>query len=94
MATSFILMTEAECFAARALDVPDSGIAFGGRIIDNSLANNIGHGTLVGGATDYYVNDARLLNDPEYQHYRAVCENLPIITVDPDVLFVPPPPLD
>ena len=86
---SFILMTEAQCLAAREFDTAE--IHFGGRKIDNELANLIGEGTLVGGETDYYVVNAVLLNDPDYVVYRPLCLTYSIITVEPEVLFLPDP---
>lgn len=55
------------------------------RVIDNPLANNLGEGTLLG----KYVAPARLLNDPEYTAFVAVCSPLPIRAMDSDVLFLP-----
>lgn len=86
---SWILMTTAQAEAATALDVPGSGVAFGAKKITSELANNIGQGTLVGGETDYWVEDVHALIDPTMTVYYALCSTYPIITVEPEVLFVP-----
>ena len=46
---------------------------------------------MVGGETDYYVVNAVLLNDPDYVVYRPLCLTYSIITVEPEVLFLPDP---
>lgn len=57
------------------------------RVIDNTMANNLGEGTLVG----KYVCPARLLNDPDYTEFYEFCGELPIRTMDSDTLFLPDP---
>jgi hypothetical protein len=79
---AWIVMTQEQKDAATALDNQDS--ALGARQIDNSLANNLGYGTLVG----QWVAPARLLNDPAYARYVSPLGTLPIHVMDSDTLFV------
>lgn len=78
-----IVMTQAERDAATALD--SGGIMLGARQINNTLANNLGHGVLVG----LWVAPARLLNDPDYARWVPTLGSLPIYVLDSDTLFAP-----
>lgn len=80
-----IVMTTAQRNAAEALN--DVVAALGSRQIDNPLANNLGHGTLVG----MWIAPARLLNDPMYSRWYATLGTLPIYILDSDILFIPDP---
>ena len=82
---AYIVMTTSEKDDAVLLD--GNGIALGPRQIDNSLANNLGFGTLVG----QWVSPARLLNDPDYSRWVPTLGTLPIHVMDSDTLFVPAP---
>ena len=82
---AWILLTEEQKVDAVLLD--GNGIALGPREIDNPLANNLGHGTLVG----QWVSPARLLNDPDYQRWVPTLGTLPIHVMDSDTLFIPVP---
>jgi len=83
---AWIIMTSAEKNSATLLDDEDAMV--GARRIDNSLANNLGQGTLVG----KWAAPARLLNDPDYVRWVSTLGSLPISVMDSDTLFVPPPP--
>lgn len=85
---AWIVMTQQERDDATALD--DGDARLGARQIDNSLANNLGYGTLVG----QWVAPARLLNDPAYARWVPTLGTLPIHVMDSDTLFIPPPPID
>jgi len=78
---AWIVMTPAEKDTATELDNDDSRL--GAREIVNTLANNLGLGTLVG----KWVAPARLLNDPDYVRYVALLGSLPIHVMDSDTLF-------
>jgi hypothetical protein len=55
--------------------------------VTNSLANNLGYGTLVG----QFVVGARLLNDPDYTRWVSTLGTYPIHVMDSDTLFTPSP---
>lgn len=76
-------MTTTEKNAATLLH--DGDAMLGAREIDNTLANNLGYGTLVG----TWVAPARLLNNPDYTRWVATLGSLPIHVMDSDTLFVP-----
>lgn len=80
---AWIIMTEEEHEAATLLD--GDGVAIGGRLVDNPMADNLGEGVLVG----RWVVAARLLNDPDYTRWVPSLGSLPIRTMDSDVLFAP-----
>jgi hypothetical protein len=80
---AWIVMDQAQRDAATTLDNEETML--GARQIDNSLANNLGFGVLVG----QWVAPARLLNDPEYQRWVPTLGQLPIHVMDSDTLFVP-----
>jgi len=80
---AWIVMDQTQRDAAEALN--DDDVALGSRQIDNSLANNLGYGTLVGN----WVAPARLLNDPDYSRWIATLGAYPIHVMDSDTLFVP-----
>jgi hypothetical protein len=80
---AWIIMTPQQQSDATLLD--DENQMIGGREIDNSLANNLGEGTLVG----KFVVGARILNDPDYVRWVSSLGSLPIRAMDSDVLFVP-----
>lgn len=82
---AWITMTSSEKNDATLLD--DEEAMLGAREIDNALANNLGHGTLVG----QWVAPARLLNDSEYARWVPTLGQLPIYVMDSDTLFVPIP---
>jgi len=82
---AYIVMTPSEKDAAVLLDGLN-GIFLGPQEITNSLANNLGFGTLVG----QWVSPARLLNDPEYERWVSTLGTLPIHVMDSETLFPPP----
>lgn len=82
---AFLIFDDAQRQAAEALN--DAEILVLPREINNSLANQLGEGTLVG----KFVVGARLLNDPDYARWSEMCSTLPIRTMDSDVLFLPTP---
>lgn len=84
---AYILMTQEQRDPAEALD--DVNAALGSQEIVNTLANNLGFGTLVG----QWVSPARLLNDPAYVRWYDSLGTLPIHVMDSETLFAPPPPL-
>lgn len=85
---AWIALTPAQKTAAVALD--DEDAALGPRPVDNSLANNLGYGALLG----QWVAPARLLNDPDYSRWVPSLGSLPIYVMDSDTLFSPPPAID
>ena len=85
---AMILLTPAQATAAENLNT--YSVRVDCREIDNPLANQLGEGTLVG----LSILPARLLNDPMYVAWYSMCSVLPIRTLDSDILFLPPPPLD
>jgi len=80
---AWIVMTAAQKEAATALD--DEDAMLGAREIGNTLANNLGYGTLVG----QWVSPARLLNDPDYLRWVPTLGTLPIHVMDSETLFLP-----
>lgn len=80
---AWIIMDQQQRDDATALN--DEDAALGARQIDNSLANNLGQGTLLG----KWVAPARLLNDPDYSRWVETLGTLPIAVMDSDTLFVP-----
>lgn len=82
---AWIVMTTSEKNAATALD--DEEAMLGAREVENTLANNLGYGTLVG----QWVAPARLLNDPLYVRWVPTLGALPIHVMDSDTLFLPAP---
>lgn len=80
---AWIVMTAAQKEAATALD--DEDAILGAREIGNTLANNLGYGTLVG----QWVSPARLLNDPDYLRWVPTLGTLPIHVMDSETLFLP-----
>jgi hypothetical protein len=85
---AWILMTPAQKDAAVLLD-SEAG-TLDPRQIDNTLANNLGHGTLLG----QWIAPARLLNDPAYEQFVPSLGLLPIHVLDSDTTFLPSPPVD
>lgn len=83
---AFLLLTSLQNDDVLAINDPESEVLLVPRLIDNSLANNLGAGTIAG---THYVVAARLLNDPDYTAYYALCSTFPIYTWDSDVLFLP-----
>ncbi|MDR3495349.1 MAG: hypothetical protein P4L82_12180 [Ancalomicrobiaceae bacterium] len=57
------------------------------RIINNPLANQLGYGPLQTDGDG--VAGARILNDPEYERFWAICSTLPIQVMDSETLFLP-----
>lgn len=84
---AWIVMDQTQRDAAEALN--DVNAALGSREIANTLANNLGYGTLVG----QWVAPARLLNDPDFVRWVPTLGSLPIHVMDSDTLFAPDPPL-
>ena len=89
---AWIITTSAQRDDAEALNGPDAMVE--GREINNTMANSLGEGVLVG----KFVLPARLLNDPSYQRWAEASTDfpdgmgvLPIRTMDSEVLFLPPP---
>ena len=80
---AMILMTTAQKNEAQALDTEE--VQLGARQINNTLANNLGLGTLVG----KWIAPARLLNDPDYAVYVSVMGEWPIHIFDSEILFLP-----
>lgn len=83
---AWIKMDAAEKDAAVALN--DEGAVVDPREVTNPLANNLGHGVLVGS----FVAPARLLNDPEYGRWSSSLGVLPIYVLDSETLFLPTTP--
>jgi hypothetical protein len=81
---AWIIMEPAQKDAAVLLD--DEEAALGPNQIDNPLANNLGHGTLVG----KWVVAARILNDVLYERWYPTLGTYPIAVMDGDTLFIPP----
>lgn len=79
---AWIIMDQTQRDDATALD--DENAMLGARQIENPLANNLGHGTLVG----QWVAPARLLNDPDYVRWVPTLGSLPIAVMDSDTLFI------
>lgn len=79
---AWIILTEAEKIAAEALN--DGSAAVEARAIDNTMANSLGEGTLVG----KFVLPARLLNDTSYSRW-SYLSAMPIRVMDSEVLFLP-----
>lgn len=79
---AWIILTEAEKTAAEALN--DGAAAVEARAIDNTMANSLGEGTLVGKC----VLPARLLNDTSYSRW-SYLSAMPIRVMDSEVLFLP-----
>lgn len=79
---AWIIMTQEQRDDATALN--DDNAELGARQINNSLANNLGQGTLVG----KWVSAARLLNDPDYVRWVPSLGGLPIAVMDSDTLFI------
>lgn len=84
---AFIVLTTEQKDAAEALNTDSARVQ--GQSIANTLANNLGYGTLVG----LYVLPARILNDPSYVAWVPSLGGLPIHVMDSETLFPPPPPL-
>lgn len=82
---AYIVLDAGQDTAAQALNTPDYQVQ--GQAIVNTLANNLGYGTLVG----LYVIPARVLNDPNYGAWVPTLGSLPIHVLDSDTLFNPPP---
>lgn len=81
---AWIIMDTDQKDAAKALN--GGGIGLDPRLIDNPLANNLGHGTLV----DMWVAPARLLNDPEHTRWVPTLGTYPIHVLDDETIFLPP----
>lgn len=81
---AMILMTQTQRDAAETLN--DVNAELGARCIDNPMANNLGHGALVG----KWVSPARLLNDPAYVRWVPTLGTYPIHVFDSETLFLPP----
>ena len=79
---AWIILTGSEKTDAEALN--DGAAAVEARAIDNTMANSLGEGTLVG----KFVLPARLLNDASYSRW-SYLSALPIRTMDSEVLFLP-----
>lgn len=79
---AWIILTESEKTDAEALS--DSTVAVEARAIDNTMANSLGEGTLVG----KYVLPARLLNDASYSRW-SYLSAMSIRVMDSEVLFLP-----
>lgn len=80
---AFIVLATEQKTAAVALNDDDAAVA--PMEINNTLANNLGFGTLVG----LFVLPARLLNDPAYAAWVPPLGTLPIHVMDSETLFVP-----
>ena len=78
---AWIVMTPSQKNEATLLD--DEDAMLGAREVVNSLANNLGYGTLVA----QWVAPARLLNDPDYTRWTASLGSLPIHVMDSETLF-------
>ena len=81
---AWIVMTTSEKTAATLLD--DEDAMLGAREVTNTLANNLGFGTLVG----KWVAPARLLNDTAYVRWVPTLGVLSIYVLDSDTIFPPP----
>jgi len=82
---SWIVMTTEERDEALLLN-PDGVAKISPRVIDNPLADNLGHGVLLG----KWVAPARVLNDPEYERWLPSLGVLPIRLLDDEIIFLPP----
>lgn len=82
---AFIIMTPSQKDEATLLD--DNEAMLGALEIVNPLANNLGHGTLVG----KWIAPARLLNNPLYVRWVPTLGLLPILVLDSETIFPPPP---
>ncbi|MGO4334962.1 hypothetical protein AB4037_08605 [Labrys sp. KB_33_2] len=80
---AFIVLDTDQKNAAAALNSPDAAVM--PQVVTNTLANNLGFGTLVG----LFVLPARLLNDPAYAAWVPSLGTLPIHIMDSETLFVP-----
>lgn len=80
---TFIVLTAAQRDAATALNRPD--YAVNPRVIDNTAANSLGFGTLVG----LYVLPVAVLIDPNYSAWSALLGALPSHVMDSAALFIP-----
>lgn len=85
---AFIVLNSTQKDAAIALNTEDAAV--NPQLIGNTLANNLGYGTLVGS----YVLPARLLNDPLYTSWVPSLGSLAIHVLDSETLFAPLPDLD
>lgn len=80
---AWLIFNDEQKAEAEALNDSDARVE--PRTIDNPMANQLGEGELLG----KHVAPARLLNDPPYQRWNEFCSQLPIRTIDSDVLFMP-----
>lgn len=80
---AFIVLTAEQKTSAEALNTED--VAVMAQAINNTLANNLGFGTLVG----LYVLPARILNDPAYAAWVPSLGGLDIHVMDSETLFLP-----
>ena len=82
---AWLLFTPGDAAAAEALNDDNEMVI--PRLVDNPLANNLGSGAIqTNGAR---VAPARILNNPDYARFVAVCGGLPIHVMDSDTLFLP-----
>ena len=87
---AWLIFTTAQKDDALAInDTTEQPVRVEPREINNTLANNLGEGTLVG----KWVAPARLLNDAMYADFYTLCTPLPIRTMDSEVLFLPVEPI-
>jgi hypothetical protein len=85
---AFIVVDATQKAAAEALNDQDAAVY--ARLIDNSLANNLGYGTLYDDAPDQrFVIPARVLNDPLYTRWVSSLGVLSIYVMDSDTIFLP-----
>lgn len=82
---AYIIMTQTERDAGEALNDVDAGL--GARQINNSMADNLGRGSMQG----LWVSPARLLNDVAYMRWVLTLGLLPIAVLDSETLFLPDP---
>lgn len=82
---AFIILTPQQAEDSTELNGGDYNVA--PMEITNTLADNLGHGTLVG----QFVLPARLLNDPGYAPWVPSLGSLPIHVLDSETIFLPQP---
>ena len=85
---AMIILTEEQRNDALALNAANVPFGMDPRLIDNPIANALGHGTLVG----RYIVAARCLNDVNLQAWWPMLTGLPIYVLDGETLFLPPEP--
>lgn len=84
---AYVLLTADQLAAAVLLN--DDNQAVAGRLITNTLANNLSYGTLVG----LYTIPASVVANPDYERWFSTLGTYPIHVLDDATLYAPDPPL-